>query len=235
MNKEHFLTELTIYLKPLSSKERAEILATYEELFQDGLAQGQTEEVIAKGLGKPKDIAADILAEHHLDFQEKKIYRNVWQEFKPEHRKYEGPRFDQKDYTTSQAKNNQQTQEVQDDFPYAEQYGDYRRPPKSQSVLKKLMLLAFNLLIFIWAWFSIFMTCIACWLTVVVLLCAPLIGVGLFFFLPFSAAIFQMAIAMILFGCGLLGVCVGRPITHFFFSLTKRYWRFNRTVFSGGV
>lgn len=229
MNEEHFLTELAIYLKPLAAEKKQEIIATYQELFKTGLAEGQAEEQIAKSLGKPKDLAADILAQEHLHVEEKKIYNQGWQEFTPNQKDYNGPRFDAKDYTSD----NNYDEENPDD--YEGQYPPrYDRPAKnSDSVIKKLALMAFNILFMIWIWFGIFVTGLALWLTVFVMLAAPLWGIVAFFFFPMNAAIFQIAIMGAVFGLGLIGVALGRPITRLFTAATKKYWHFNKAVFSG--
>ncbi|MED3923350.1 DUF1700 domain-containing protein, partial [Priestia aryabhattai] len=46
MSKSKFLQQLNESLKPLSSKERADILQDYEEHFSIGLEEGKTEEEI---------------------------------------------------------------------------------------------------------------------------------------------------------------------------------------------
>lgn len=227
MNEEHFLTELAIYLKPLSAEKKQEIIATYQELFTTGLAEGQSEEQIAKSLGKPKDLAADILADEHLHVEEKQIYQQGWQEFQPNKKEYNGPRFDAHDYTSG---NN-----YEDDEQYEGEYPPrYERAnPHSESFIKKAALFSFNILIMVWVWFSILITGLALWLTVFVMLAAPLWGIVAFFFFPMSAAIFQIAIMGAVFGVGLIGIAIGRPITRLFVKATKKYWQFNKAVFSG--
>ena len=61
MNKEHFLIELKIYLKPLSYQHQAAVLDKYEAIFDERMAAGEAEEQIAKNLGKPRSIAEEIL------------------------------------------------------------------------------------------------------------------------------------------------------------------------------
>ena len=56
MNKEHFIIELKIYLKALNPKDQAIILAKYKALFDARVAEGETEEQVAKSLGKPRVI-----------------------------------------------------------------------------------------------------------------------------------------------------------------------------------
>ena len=49
-------------------KQKDEILASYAQLFQEGKATGQAEELIAKNLGKPKDIATEILSSFNIRY-----------------------------------------------------------------------------------------------------------------------------------------------------------------------
>lgn len=53
MSKSKFLQQLNESLKPLSVKERADILQDYEEHFSIGLEEGKTEEEIVTSLGSP--------------------------------------------------------------------------------------------------------------------------------------------------------------------------------------
>lgn len=226
MNEEHFLTELAIYLKPLPIEKKEEILATYRQLFQEGVADGVAEEVVAKNLGKPKDLAAEILKEFHITLQDKKIYQSDWQEFKPRLREYEGPRFDEKDYTNPENR----------DIPYEEDYPPYPGPAAStqeHGALVKVLLVLFNLFIMIWLIVSVFFALVAAWLTVAFLLASPLISLFFFFSLPLSTGLFQLGLSVVLFGLGLVGIAIGRPITRFFTRLNRAYWRFNHGVFHG--
>lgn len=80
MNKEHFIIELKIYLKALNPKDQAIILAKYKALFDARVAEGETEEQVAKSLGKPRIIAEEILKEQGIELTERKIENNGWQE-----------------------------------------------------------------------------------------------------------------------------------------------------------
>lgn len=80
MNKEHFIIELKIYLKALNPKDQAIILAKYKALFDARVAEGETEEQVAKSLGKPRVIAEEILKEQGIELTERKIENNGWQE-----------------------------------------------------------------------------------------------------------------------------------------------------------
>jgi len=67
MSKSSFLQQLNESLKPLSSKERADILQDYEEHFSIGLEEGKTEEEIVTSLGSPNQIAKELLADYHVE------------------------------------------------------------------------------------------------------------------------------------------------------------------------
>lgn len=67
MSKGKFLQQLNESLKPLSSKERADILQDYEEHFSIGLEEGKTEEEIVTSLGSPNQIAKELLADYHVE------------------------------------------------------------------------------------------------------------------------------------------------------------------------
>lgn len=71
MNREKFLKELDELLKDISEDDRKEILFDYNEHFQVGLAEGRTEEDIAKSLGEPKVIAKEIRVFYKINKAEK--------------------------------------------------------------------------------------------------------------------------------------------------------------------
>jgi uncharacterized membrane protein len=67
MSKNKFLQQLNESLKPLSLKEREDILQDYEEHFSIGLQEGKTEEEIVTSLGSPNQIAKELLAGYHVE------------------------------------------------------------------------------------------------------------------------------------------------------------------------
>lgn len=67
MNRELFLTQLKQELQSLSKEEQAEIIADYNEYFDIGMEEGQTEEDIARKLGSPKNIAKELSVSNSLD------------------------------------------------------------------------------------------------------------------------------------------------------------------------
>lgn len=63
MNKPEFIDELYHLLNPLSKSERQQHLDYYEEMIADRMEDGLTEEEAVAALGRPADIAAQILGE----------------------------------------------------------------------------------------------------------------------------------------------------------------------------
>ncbi|MBC1375055.1 DUF1700 domain-containing protein [Listeria sp. FSL L7-0091] len=66
MNKQDFLNELNQRLELLDPKERRELLSDYQEHFRNGVEAGKSEEQIVFDLGRPEEIAADILSERDI-------------------------------------------------------------------------------------------------------------------------------------------------------------------------
>lgn len=66
MNKQDFLNELNQRLELLDPKERRELLSDYQEHFRNGIEAGKSEEQIVFDLGKPEEIAADIISERGI-------------------------------------------------------------------------------------------------------------------------------------------------------------------------
>jgi uncharacterized membrane protein len=58
MTKHDFMAQLAQALGPLKPEERQDILADFEEHFQNGLAGGKSEEEVAAELGDPATLAA---------------------------------------------------------------------------------------------------------------------------------------------------------------------------------
>lgn len=67
MNKEQFLKSMRKELSQLPKAELDEIIADYQEYFHDGMANGRSEEEIARALGDPKKLARELLAQQHID------------------------------------------------------------------------------------------------------------------------------------------------------------------------
>lgn len=100
MNKEHFLIELKIYLKPLPVQDQEPIIQKYETFFEERMTQGETEEVIAKSLGKPKQIAENILKEFDMPLKEKQLTQESWQEIPAATENWEEPLRKERNFLT---------------------------------------------------------------------------------------------------------------------------------------
>ena len=61
MNKQAFMSQLKRNLMPLKQSARQEILADFEEHFNDGAKSGKTDAQVAKELGDPKQLAQQYL------------------------------------------------------------------------------------------------------------------------------------------------------------------------------
>lgn len=67
MKREEFITELKKELEGLSLIDIEDIIRDQEEMINDALAAGRTEESILKSLGYPKDLAKSLKAEIKID------------------------------------------------------------------------------------------------------------------------------------------------------------------------
>ncbi|MEC2077556.1 DUF1700 domain-containing protein [Metabacillus fastidiosus] len=63
MDKQQYLLELEKELRSLSRGEQQEILADYEEHFESARAKGRSDTDIIEGLGQPKKVAKEIIAQ----------------------------------------------------------------------------------------------------------------------------------------------------------------------------
>ena len=64
MNRSEYIAALTAALRgKLASAEIEEIVRDYREFFDDGVAQGKSEEQVAQELGDPREVAEQILSE----------------------------------------------------------------------------------------------------------------------------------------------------------------------------
>ncbi len=67
MNREQFLARLGKALRGMSAAEQREILADYDEHFRSGLAEGRSEEEIARALGNPAALGGSYRVESLTD------------------------------------------------------------------------------------------------------------------------------------------------------------------------
>lgn len=66
MNKKKYLNDLAEELKSLPLHEQREVLEDYEEHFNMAQESGRTDEDIISGLGSPKKIAKELLAQSEI-------------------------------------------------------------------------------------------------------------------------------------------------------------------------
>ncbi|MGX7150632.1 DUF1700 domain-containing protein [Enterococcus ureasiticus] len=218
MNKEHFLIELKIYLKPLTNQQQSFILNKYETIFDERIAAGETEEQIAKSLGKPRAIAEEILQEFDITVPEKKLERDGWQEIQP-------------------VVNNDYRYDEIPEHPYDDTYRSYERPHRSgfTRFCQVAGVLSFNFLFMFWMIFAFIMVVFSCWLVAIVFLFSPILG-GVSVFSGFNdGAIFQLSVSIFLFGAGIIGLLILTPLTKFFGKVLKRYLQWNIRVLRGEV
>ncbi|MGX7265821.1 DUF1700 domain-containing protein [Enterococcus crotali] len=218
MNKEHFLIELKIYLKPLTNQQQALILNKYEAIFEERSATGETEEQIAKSLGKPRGIAEEILQEFDISVPEKRIERDGWQEIQP-------------------IVNNDYYYEEELEHPYDDAYRSYERPHHGgfTRFCQIAGVLSFNFLFMFWMIFAAIMVFFACWLVAVVFLFSPILA-GISVFAGFNdAAMFQLFASIFLSGAGIVGIVILLPLTKFFGNCLRRYLQWNVRVLRGEV
>ncbi len=63
MNKTNFLSELDICLKRMQKAEREKFITYYDEMIADYMEDGLSEEAAVEKVGKPDDVAKEILSE----------------------------------------------------------------------------------------------------------------------------------------------------------------------------
>lgn len=218
MNKEHFLIELKIYLKPLSYQQQAAILDKYEEIFDDRIAAGETEEQIAKSLGKPRSIAEEILQEFDIDVPEKRLTKDGWQEI-----------------SSSQTYDEYEKYEDEHPYDYYDEDTYYKNRPQRPGfrALKICALLAFDFLFMFWMFFAFAAVVFSCWLAAVILVLSPILGTYSVIVGFNDAGLFQLFFSIFLCGAGIIGTMILLPLTRLFFSSLKRYIAWHGVVFGG--
>lgn len=224
MNKEHFLIELKIYLKPLSNQQQLTILNRYDALFDEFMAEGETEEEIAKKLGKPRAIAEEVLQEFDIKVTEKKINRNDWQEFTPV-----------TDETKNEGRNNYSTDDYYSDFDDPENQNPYEQHQRSHfaRICQIIGVLSLNFLFMFWVILSAIMLFFSCWLVAVIFLFTPIIGAYSIFsgFNDFAA--FQLFLSVFLSGLGIIGILILTPLTKGLMNGLRKYFHWTILVLKG--
>ncbi|MEI5994553.1 DUF1700 domain-containing protein [Candidatus Enterococcus mansonii] len=218
MNKEHFLIELKIYLKPLSNQQQTFVLDKYDAIFTERLAGGETEEQIAKSLGKPRSIAEEILQEFDITVPEKKLERDGWQEIQPT--------VDSNYYYDDSS-----------EHPYDPSYQSYERPRRSTfaRLCQVFGILSLNFLLMFWVIFSIIMFFFSGWLAAVLFLLSPILGGFSVIAGLNDGTMFQLFVSIFLFGAGIIGLLILTPLTKAFAKILRRYAQWNLRVLRGDI
>ena len=85
MDKQMFIKTMNRELEPLKQAARQEILADFEEHFENGKSSGKTEQQVAEELGNPRELAAQYVAEAASDekrgIQAGKVGRSIMAAF----------------------------------------------------------------------------------------------------------------------------------------------------------
>lgn len=205
MNKEHFFIELKLYLNQLSKEEQQAIISTYEQIFEEKTNQGLSEYEITQTLPSPKQIAQAILEELGLTFDTTSKIEDDWVEITSDN-----------DYT----------------YQPTNQYAQHDTPLSRAFQLIGLGML--NILFMFWVIILIFTLLISGWIVALVFMASPLMSLYLLGTAISTYAWFQFFASLILFGIGLLGFLIIKPITKGAFKLFKMYHKWCWTVLRGG-
>lgn len=208
MNKEHFMIELKLSLRDLSENDRQDVMSDYVEHFENGLAQGKSEEQIAKELGNPKQIAKEILAMYGVEPKAK------------------GPEFSQGDWVAFEANPIYQENHY---LPKENHDGLFKR------LLKGTGLLFFNLIFVLAPVLTVLGILFAGWLVAITFSLLPLAGIYMLITAFSTIALFQFALTIVFCGVGLLLIALSYPLTLLFAKLMKRYVLWNIYVVFGGT
>ncbi|MGX6978470.1 DUF1700 domain-containing protein [Vagococcus elongatus] len=214
MNKEHFLTELKIQLRPLYNAQLVSVLETFEQKFAEGELAGKTEQEISKELGSPVKIAQEILKDLNIQPAAESHTYHDWEEVIPDN------------YNQDNS------------FDYYHDYDQrYAAPPKKTSLFLRFCQVAgvicFNLFFMIWMLFAAAMFFVGLWIADIVLLLTPILGI-ISFFVPFTSYRFlTLSGTIVLFGLGLLGFVILKALTVYFLRFSRFYLQSNLRILRG--
>lgn len=214
MNKEHFLTELKIQLRPLYNAQLVAVLETFEQKFAEGEKAGKTEQEISKELGSPVKIAQEILKDLNIQPASESSAYHDWEEITPDNDNYN------------------------DGFDYYHDYDQqYTAPTRRTSPFLRFCQIAgiicFNLFFMIWMLFAAVMLLGALWVVDIILLFMPVIGI-VSFFVPFTPyRLLTLAGTVAVFGLGLIGFIILRALTVYFLRFSRYYLQSNLRILRG--
>ena len=213
MNKEHFLIELKLHLRQLSLVDQQAILAKYEDLFTEKMAQGLTEYQITKELESPKDIAIAILKEFNLELKETTKKNHDWVEM------------------SEQASSS-------DDYnghPYYSNKTTYREPSSGFIRFFQITGVFFlNIFFMFWLILCWAIALFVGWAITLSFMLSPILGISSLVGLGMiSFGLFQFSISILLCGIGLIGLVIMIPFSKVSLNLLKTYAKWNLQVLRG--
>lgn len=207
MNQEHFLIELKLNLVDLPQQEVLKILSHYQEKFRLGLEAGKSEEQIAKELGHPSRLAATILSDRGLPphLKEDHYSQGDWVEFETQHK---APK-PKKDYPKNSFS----------PFIY---------------FVRAVFIIGVNLVILSIPIVSLLFLLFGAWISGIVLIFAPVVGILGLINVVSAATLFQLFISILLCGLGLFITVICYFLTSFSLKLFRRYFSWSIRMISGG-
>lgn len=212
MNKEHFLIELKLHLRQLSLVDQQAILAKYDDLFTEKMAQGLTDYQIAKELDSPKEIACAILKEFNLEFKEPPNHNNDWVEI---------------------SSNNSQKSRSNSHPYYSENM--IQKAPSSGFIrfFQIAGIFFLNIFFMFWLIFCWGLSLFIGWLLSLSFVISPALGIYSLMTLTPSYGSFQFFMSLLLCGIGLVGLIIMIPFSKLSFNLLKTYSKWNFQVLKG--
>ncbi|AQP53948.1 hypothetical protein CBF34_05035 [Vagococcus penaei] len=205
MNKEHFIIELKLHLRPLSQSDRDKIINYYLDYFAKEQANGLSEYEISRTLPHPKEIAYGILEDYDIPVNTTEPAQNDWVEFFVE---------------------SKPSEEVPE-YLYTEPESPFVR------LFQILGIIALNTFFMIWLILVFVCLLVAGWLTAIVLIASP--GLTVYNLTHFISTfnLFQFSVSLALCGVGLIGFLLLRPLTAGGYKLLKAYIKWNLQIIRG--
>jgi uncharacterized membrane protein len=230
MKKKEFLEELEEHLVGLSGEDVKEILEDYREHFRIGKKNRRKESEICASLGNPKQIAREArkeLGKGEDDLPMKTHLIEVWVEMK---------KFAKKIFKETKVVINNTSDKFQ------EFVGESKEKKRGKTSKKKasgrvsggrvILVLLFNLLIFLWIWISFFATLISLLISGFALIIsgALIIAFSVFSLISYAnPALKDILFSALFAGAGI--VILGNLLTDGFGKLTILFLKFTKGYF----
>ena len=179
-------------------------MTTYEQIFEEKAAKGLSEYEITQALPSPKNIAQAILEELGLTFENTSKVDDDWVEITQD--------FDYKSPQTN-------------DYSY--------QPTKSSRVFQIIGMISLNIFFMFWVIIIIFAMLVSGWGISLGFMFSPLASLYLLGTAVSTYAWLQFFVTLILFGIGLLGFLIIKPITKGALKLFLFYHRWCWSVLTG--